>query len=310
MKDKEKEMVEFRYYEMPQGMSVLALLGEKWETQYGTDSMHFHNYMEIGYCYDGEGWMCLGGRMVPYCAGSITVIPKKFPHRTVVEKQGIQKWEYLFVDVEKFILQSMPGQTFKAEQLIERLEGGMFVLNADESGENDFLIKSIFEEMRNKGELYYVSVKAKLMALLIELVRSKPKEEFDELVGIQDKGLESVLSVLEYIEKNYQEDISIEQMLNISHMSETHFRRKFKEYFHTSPSEYLNLVRIKRACELLECSDAKIADVALRSGYQTTGSFIRNFKKIVGELPKDWRKTAKKKVDNPVNYNISVLKGG
>ena len=46
----EKENVEFRYYEIPQGMPVLPLLGEKWITRYGADPMHFHNYLELGYC--------------------------------------------------------------------------------------------------------------------------------------------------------------------------------------------------------------------------------------------------------------------
>ena len=50
----EKENVEFRYYEIPQGMPVLPLLGEKWITRYGADPMHFHNYLELGYCYSGK----------------------------------------------------------------------------------------------------------------------------------------------------------------------------------------------------------------------------------------------------------------
>ena len=50
MEHAEKENVEFRYYEMPQGMPVLALLGEKWITEYGADPMHFHNYPEREKC--------------------------------------------------------------------------------------------------------------------------------------------------------------------------------------------------------------------------------------------------------------------
>ena len=50
MKKKEKEYVEFRYYEIPQRVPLIALMGERWVTRYGSDPMHFHNYMEIGYC--------------------------------------------------------------------------------------------------------------------------------------------------------------------------------------------------------------------------------------------------------------------
>lgn len=309
MKTAEKERVEFRYYELPQGMPLLALLGEKWETEYGNDSMHFHNYMEIGYCYKGEGWMCLGDKKVPYSSGSITVIPKNSPHHTATGRGKMQKWEYLFVDEESFLKQAIPGQVFKMEQIVRRLRERTLVLPAGEDGECSFLIKSILDEMRNKGELYSVVVKAKLMALLIELVRLNPEENFTETVNIHDKALESMLGVLEFIEKNYQEDIGIEELMHITHMSESHFRRKFKEYFNTSPAEYINLVRIKKACELLERSDDNLSDIALRSGFQTTGTFIRNFKRIVGAVPKDWRRMVRRGVDNPVNYNVSVLKG-
>lgn len=56
MAAKKKKKIEFRYYRMPTGNSFLALLGEKWVRSYGQgiDYLHFHNCMEIGYCYDGE----------------------------------------------------------------------------------------------------------------------------------------------------------------------------------------------------------------------------------------------------------------
>ena len=59
MEHAEKENVELRYYEMPQGMPVLALLGEKWITEYGADPIHFHNYLEIGYCHVQEREKCI-----------------------------------------------------------------------------------------------------------------------------------------------------------------------------------------------------------------------------------------------------------
>ena len=46
---------EYRYYELPQNLPLLALTGEKWETVYGMDNMHFHNYLEVGDCYYGNG---------------------------------------------------------------------------------------------------------------------------------------------------------------------------------------------------------------------------------------------------------------
>ena len=49
--------MEYRYYEIPAGSPVLALLGDKWVQNYGReiDYLHFHNHLEVGFCYYGEG---------------------------------------------------------------------------------------------------------------------------------------------------------------------------------------------------------------------------------------------------------------
>ena len=55
---KKKKRMEYRYYEIPADTYVLPLLGKGWEQEYGVgirDMLHFHNYMEIGYCYHGDG---------------------------------------------------------------------------------------------------------------------------------------------------------------------------------------------------------------------------------------------------------------
>ena len=56
-KKRRKPKMEFRYYQMPAGSPILALLGQKWVQNYGNDVdyLHFHNYMEIGFCYEGAG---------------------------------------------------------------------------------------------------------------------------------------------------------------------------------------------------------------------------------------------------------------
>lgn len=79
---REETYVEFRYYEVPVGRYDLALLGDEWVREYGTDPLHFHNYLEIGYCYYGDGYMCFGEEKKSYHDGSVTVIPANFPHRT------------------------------------------------------------------------------------------------------------------------------------------------------------------------------------------------------------------------------------
>ena len=87
------------------GISILSdagrkpdpgLLGQKWIQHYGEniDYLHFHNYLEIGYCYGGDGFMVLGEEESASNGGIVTVIPPNYPHTTnsdigTVSKVGI-----------------------------------------------------------------------------------------------------------------------------------------------------------------------------------------------------------------------------
>ena len=63
----------------------MALLGEKWRQNYGRDIdyLHFHNYLEIGYCHEGKGAMVIGDDEYYFEGeGELTVIPSNYLHTT------------------------------------------------------------------------------------------------------------------------------------------------------------------------------------------------------------------------------------
>ena len=77
-----------------------------------------------------------------------------------------------------------------------------------------------------------------------------------------------------------------------------------------TPGDYINLLRVKKVCELLHYTDCSIGDAGIQAGFQTDSALIRNFRKFTGTTPREWRKQTQKEIDNPMNYNISVLKDG
>ena len=98
---KQKETVELRLYEIPQGEPVLALLGEEWNRVYGHDNfyLHFHNLMEIGICRKGEGELIINEHTYTYRTNSVTLIPPNIPHTTISNGMTRNSWEFLYVDV-------------------------------------------------------------------------------------------------------------------------------------------------------------------------------------------------------------------
>ena len=102
---KQKETVELRFYEIPQGEPVLALLGEEWNRVYGHDNfyLHFHNLMEIGICRKGEGELIINEHTYTYRTNSVTLIPPNIPHTTISNGMTRNSWEFLYVDVNHVI---------------------------------------------------------------------------------------------------------------------------------------------------------------------------------------------------------------
>ena len=87
--------MEYRYYEIPEGSPVLALLGDKWVQNYGReiDYLHFHNHLEVGFCYYGEGTVTFKEEDIPFDSNMFTVVPKNFPHTTNSTGDSVSYWE-------------------------------------------------------------------------------------------------------------------------------------------------------------------------------------------------------------------------
>ena len=126
--------MELRYYKMPEGSPILALLGQKWIQNYGNDIdyLHFHNYLEIGFCYEGQGFLILGEDKVRFHDREFTVIPPNYPHTTNSDIGTVSRWEYLFIDVEGF-LNKFIDNSVKKEKIVQRINSRALFLNEKEN---------------------------------------------------------------------------------------------------------------------------------------------------------------------------------
>ncbi len=92
-------------------------------------------------------------------------------------------------------------------------------------------------------------------------------------------------------------------------MSEAHFRRIFVETINMSPIDYLNLVRIQNACQIMNKTDHSMEVVASECGFTTFSTFNRNFRKFLNTSPYQWKKNKDNYENKLLDYNINALKG-
>jgi transcriptional regulator GlxA family with amidase domain len=86
-----------------------------------------------------------------------------------------------------------------------------------------------------------------------------------------------------------QEAWPVRRLARVSHVSEAHFARSFKDAFGVPPHRYLLTRRIERATALLRDTDLSITDIAFQTGWSSMGTFGRTFRDITGESPGDFR---------------------
>lgn len=108
--------------------------------------------------------------------------------------------------------------------------------------------------------------------------------------NINLNGSDRLKKVIDYIMKNFDQNITLPKAASNANMSLTSFCNFFKENYRLTFVEYLNSVRVGHACKLLTEKDRNIVDVAYGSGYTSLANFNKQFKKYKQMTPTEYRR--------------------
>ena len=104
----------------------------------------------------------------------------------------------------------------------------------------------------------------------------------------------SMQKALKYILQNFQRQISIKDLLDVTNMSNTSFYASFKQTYRMPFKDYLLYIRVGYACKLLTDASQNISGIAYESGFGNISNFNRQFKKIKGITPSQFQEEIKK----------------
>jgi transcriptional regulator GlxA family with amidase domain len=127
---------------------------------------------------------------------------------------------------------------------------------------------------------------AKVFAIQIE---RENQLSFTIFQGQKEHEDAPIKKAQEFIEKNYQEKISVEQLTSMVALSRRNFERRFKKATANTVSEYIQRVKVEAAKKDLENSRKNINEVMYDVGYTDTKAFRTTFKKITGLPPVEYR---------------------
>jgi len=90
-------------------------------------------------------------------------------------------------------------------------------------------------------------------------------------------------------DRRYADPLTVDDLAAAAHLSRAHFSREFKRAFGESPYSYLLTRRLERAASLLRSTDWSVADICMRVGLTSVGSFTTSFTTAYGLSPTAYR---------------------
>jgi len=104
------------------------------------------------------------------------------------------------------------------------------------------------------------------------------------------KALLRVGEAISHLERNIHNEVNLDELASIAHMSSRSFLRVFRSATGTSPLAWMLGQRINRACMMLRHTDKPVTEIAFDVGFNDSNYFTRQFKKATGFSPREYRK--------------------
>ncbi len=253
----------------------------------GTYSSHHHSAMEIIVCIENQCIIQANGMAYRLNVGDVLFVPPHMLHELIFEEFGVR---FIFlVDIE--IL-----KTYQDIRILGPLFMNPFLCTPSTQPQ---VYRGIYDGLIRMTEIYFANNafwEVRIYSLLLETMAL-----IGETFFVSNKLGDSVLSeakhweyfgkfsaLLDYIDANYGQDLTLDQAARYAGFSKYHFARLFKVYTNTTFYNYLCHKRVQAAQTLLS-TNISITDIAIRVGFNNTTSFCRCFKKFTNCSPTEYR---------------------
>ena len=131
---------------------------------------------------------------------------------------------------------------------------------------------------------------SEIWLLLLEEIRNLDTST----LSVPQKNQDRILTMLAFIQENYSEKLTLEDIADSAAVSTRECLRCFRDSIHQSPMEYLIEYRVQMAKKLLDTTDLSITDIALRCGFNSNSYFTKIFHRSCGKTPNAYRKELEK----------------
>lgn len=250
---------------------------------------HFHPEFQITLVLKSAGYRLVGDNITPLTPGDLVLVGANLPH--VWQQDGGGGRAGVHAVVVRF-LDTLLGRDFleipeaaAVQRLLRRAGRGLQVTGRTRD--------AVAERLQRLAAVRGLHRVAELLGILETLAHSR------ELAPIASAGFVPSLSredqgrmerVIAHIHAHLTGDVDRAGAARAAHLSEGAFSRFFKLRTGKTLPEYVNELRVGRACRLLADEPRKVTDIALDCGFRNLANFNRRFREITRLTPRDYRR--------------------
>jgi len=255
---------------------------------------HFHPEYELVLVTKSTGRRMVGDHIGYFKEGDLVFVGSLLPHVWIndssIRNQPNHEAEAIVIQfTENFI-----GEFFWK---IPEMESFKYFLGLSKRG---FVIKGtkrkqivlLMKKMLNMNGIQRLSA---LFSIFDILSSSAADQEFLASPGFMENlrvsASDRFSKVTEHIMRNFDREISLEEISSVASMAQTTFCNFFRKHYRFTFVEYLNIVRVGHACKLLAEGNQNIVQIAYASGFNNLANFNRQFKKLKKMTPTEYRRS-------------------
>lgn len=227
---------------------------------------HLHDQIELGYILSGSSSITVDNKEYPLVCGDFFII---FP--TQIHSYDNSK------DINGYITIFSPDILPEFKEIFSGYVPVTPVLHNNE--ELKKLMKILYRTTDNPKEFQ----RGMLLAICSVVFK------YMDLQQLNKYNIDTLKSVLIYIDENFTEPIDIETVARKLHISRSHLSHIFRDRLNTTFMKYLTDKRIGFACELLKKDGITVTEAAFNSGFGSIRTFDRLFTKQIGISPRKYK---------------------
>ena len=239
---------------------------------------HYHDYFELYYLEEGERYHMIQDRLYNIHSGEFVIFSPYVMHHSYGEEN---------VPFRRILLYFRREDVCSAA-LLKALEKGTGVYKPEQK-EKQALHRMLDDMLKeqDKPQAYSEDYTHTLLnMILLTIIRNIQ-------TPVKPEKRNRITDVISYIHKNYQEDISIDQLAQMSYVSPYYLCREFKRFTNSTIIQYVNVTRVMNAQRMFMETDKNITEISRDTGFSNITHFNRVFKNVMGMTPSNYRKTYK-----------------